>query len=179
MIKNPRLHITWAKAFGEIYCHHASLHIPYTGSSLFPPELIQVGITVRTNIVSNDKINGHYDNRFECYLPCRVVDDVITVQLNSTSIVENISMNSWTTFKSGERKSIKSFPIDMSYRIADGEKIILPFAPEKGKTPVLVCEHSFDQLTDTDMQDNILEFDSSNPECISVISEKNYKKSIA
>ena len=74
-----RLDITWAKAFDEVYCHHASLFIPFVQESLFDaPELVKIGVTVRYNTVKGRKIISTSCSDFQEFLPCAQTDGVLS-----------------------------------------------------------------------------------------------------
>ncbi len=147
---NHSLNITWGKAFGEIYCHHASLTIPYKGMSLFNPEIVQISLTVRTNNIEKGVISGYSDKTIRNYLPCSPVNDGLIVPLNSTPIIDAISLNSWTSLKGGDRGTLKEFPICIAYKIAEDEEIVLPFNHVKGEIPYILSEPQFVGMKDGD-----------------------------
>ncbi len=144
------LNITWGKAFGEIYCHHASLTAPYDEMSLFTPDIVQVSLTVRTNNIEKGTISGYSDKTIKNYLPCYSVNGGLIVPLNSTPIIDGISLNSWTSLKGGDRGTLKEFPICIAYKIADKEEIVLPFDHVKGEIPYILSEPQFVGMNDDD-----------------------------
>lgn len=146
-MKKSRLHITWAKGLGEIYCHHASLFIPYT---LLIPKIVHVGVTIRTNIIDDKKIINYFDRSSAFYLPCESTEGGIIIPLNSPIIIDGISLNLWTKLKEGERGTLKAFPINMFYKIREEPKVFLPFNHEKEKTPYLISESDFVNMKDGD-----------------------------
>lgn len=142
-----RLDITWAKAFDEVYCHHASLFIPYTPDSLFDtPELVKIGVTARYNTVKGRKVLSSSYSDFQKFLPCAPAGGGIIVQLNSAQLIDAISLNSWTSLKNGSRGTQKEFPIRIFYTIEDNESVELPFKADS--TPYLVAEDQLSGLAD-------------------------------
>ena len=157
MQDKPSLHITWAKAFGEIYCHHATLFIP-SRASLFCPETICVGITVRNNIVTKGEVTSSFDTREQNYLPCSPVDGGLEVPLNSTPIIEALSLNSWTKLKGNVRGTQKMYPLNMFYISETDGTQLLPFNTEEAVTPYMMSEHLFRSMKDGDKVESIISF---------------------
>ncbi len=155
----PALHITWSKAFGEVYCHHASLFIPFNLNTLFPPEIVRVGVTIRANNLDKGKIYGYSDKDMVNFLPCKYVEGGLNIPLNSTLIVDGISLNVWTSLRGGDRGTLKEFPIRLTYQIGDDEVCELPFDPICVKTPYLYSEKHFTKLYDGDKVDVTIYFD--------------------
>lgn len=153
MNSNHLLAITWAKAFDEVYCHHASLFIPYPKDSGIYPEIIKIGFSLRTNIIEKKKIVSFYDIRKDFYLMPQAVDEGLTINLNSTPIVEALALNLWTTVKDNKRGSLKEFPTYLFYQIDDMEEVSLPFSQIKGGTPYLYSESNFAEMNNGDMID--------------------------
>jgi len=149
-MSNHSLNITWGKAFGEIYCHHASLTIPYKGTSLFNPDIVKICLTIRTNNIEKGIVSGFSDKTIEKYLPCSPANDGLVAHLNSTPIIDGISLNSWTSLKGGDRGTLKEFPICLAYKIADQEEIDLPFDHVKGEIPYIMSEPQFIGMNDGD-----------------------------
>lgn len=147
---NVKLNITWGKAFGEIYCHHASLCIPYKNDNLFSPENIRVGVTIRTNVIEKGEIVGKSDRTIANYLPCNFSDCTLVIPLNSTPIIEGISLNSWTSLKGGKKGTHKEFPISILYQIGEEDEVVIPFNHEKAETPYIISENKFSDLQDGD-----------------------------
>lgn len=160
MTKNHILSLTWAKAFGDIYCHHASLLIPYKPASIFPPQVIRIGLTIRTNMIQKGKIITHIDSTTTVYLPCELSDDGLSVALNSTAIVDGIGSDSWTSLKGGRRGTPKSYPIKLSYHIEDNDEVSYEFDTEKLRTPYLLSEENFKQLKDGEQIDVEINLDN-------------------
>lgn len=158
MTTKHALSVVWAKAFGDIYCHHASLFIPYFSTSLFPPENVLVGITVRTNIIEKGKTTKSIDSRVARFLPCKLIDGGIEVALNSSAIIDAISLNSWTSLRDGSRGKQKEFPINMFYKI-ENDEVLLTFGHNNTMTPYLICEDKFAALTDGDKIEAIIPLD--------------------
>ena len=152
------LHIVWAKAFDEIYCHHASLFIPDVSNSLFPPELVCVGVESRKKVLLKKK-KKNIDKEVSNYLPVTQFEGGLLVPLNSTQIVDAISLNSWSMFKTGKRKELKEFPTSIFYKIDSGEKITLPFNFKEKKTPYLLFESQFGDISGGDKVESKIEFD--------------------
>lgn len=154
-----RLDITWAKAFGEVYVHHASLFIPMPSDSLFLPELACVGVTKRAKILLKKKMKD-IDTRVANYLPASQTEGGILVKLNSSPIVEALGLNTWTFFKTGKRKQLKEFPVNVFYSIDGGEEKVLPFDFKELATPYLLSEHLFETLSDNEAVESKIEFKS-------------------
>lgn len=153
-----RLDITWAKAFGEAYCHHASLFIPFVQKSLFDaPELVKIGVTVRYNTVKGRKIISTSCSDFQKFLPCTQTDGGLIAQLNSSQLIDAISLNSWTSLKNGKRGTQKEFPTRIFYTIGDNITIDLPFKADA--TPYLVAEDQLSGLADGEKLDTKIYFD--------------------
>ncbi|MBJ2190583.1 MAG: hypothetical protein JFT10_07005 [Muribaculaceae bacterium] len=152
MEMNTSLRITWAKAFGEIYCHHASLFIPYT-VSLFSPEVVLVGVKVRNNMISKSVVVRSFDTVFQNYLPCSIIDGALDIPLKSTPIIEALSLNSWTKLKGKLRGTQKEYPLNMFYRIDSEEPVVLTFSSLNGETPYTMSEHLFSTMKDGDTVD--------------------------
>ena len=142
-----RLDITWAKAFDEVYCHHASLFIPFA-SELFvdAPLLVQVGVRVRYNTVKGRKIISATYSDFKNYLPCVQQDGGLIVPINSSQLIDAISLNTWTSLKNGKRGTLKEFPTRLFYLIGENYKVELPFNTDT--TPYLFFEKQFSELVD-------------------------------
>lgn len=155
----PTLHITWGKAFGEIYCHHASLFIPYVSGSLFSPDIILVGVTVRANNIEKGEINGYSDKEIINYLPCNHVEGGLHIPLNSTPIIDGISLNSWTSLKNGERGAHKEFPIRLIYQVGTDEVNELPFNHSASQTPYILSEKHFSNIKDGEKVDVTINLD--------------------
>lgn len=160
MNKQHILNLTWAKAFGEIYCHHASLFIPYDSTSLFSPEIISIGVTVRTNLIEKRKIASSFDKRQSHYLPCNTVEGGIVVPLNSSEIIEELSLNSWTSLKDSSRSIQKKFPINIYYKLEpEADEVILPFDHLNAGTPYMIDEPKFLKMSDGDKIDSTIVFE--------------------
>lgn len=157
-MKQHHLNITWGKAYGESYCHHSSIFIPYQSLSLFSPEIIHIGVTVRTNIIEKGKITRSIDKRIAYYLPCVNVDGGLNVPLNSSQIIEALCLNSWTSLKDNIRGSQKEFPINMFYKLEDSDDVILPFDYEHAGTPYMAIESKLADMADGDKIDSIITF---------------------
>ena len=148
MSTHTKLHITWAKAFNEVYCHHASLEIPYHSSSLFPPETIKIGLSIRRNNIVKKVVQSSYDSLVYFYLPCILSNDSILVPLNAEYIVSAIELNSWSKLRSGKRAAPKSYLLALSYELPGGQEFTYTF--ETGHTPYLECESRFETMVDGD-----------------------------
>lgn len=162
------IHITWAKAFDEIYCHHASLFIPYVATSLFPPEIVCVGVTVRLNNIKKGKVISSYDRTDYCYLPCLQVEGGLSVPIDSTKLIDDLSLNIWTTLKHGKRGSLKVFPLSIFYQILGEDKITILFNHIQAKTPYLISEPEFDGMNDGDKVEVDLKYDENIQETVKV-----------
>lgn len=155
----PTLYITWSKAFGEIYCHHAELFIPYVSSSLFSPDIVRVGVTVRFNNIEKGEIIGYSDKDIVNYLPCNPVDGGLQIPLNSTPIIEGLSLNTWTSLKNGERGAHKEFPLHLTYQVGTDDIKKLAFNHNASQTPYILGEKHFAKLKDGENVDVIINFD--------------------
>lgn len=156
---NHILHITWGKAFGEIYCHHASLTIPYDEISLFTPEIVRISLSIRTNNIEKGTITGHSDKTVTNFLPCKSINGGLLIPLNSTPIIDGLSLNSWTSLKGGERGTMKEFPISISYKMGDFPEIVLTFNHEKSETPYIISEPKFVDMKDGDKVEVTIKLD--------------------
>lgn len=156
---NHILNIVWGKAFGEIYCHHASLTIPYEEMTLFHPNIVQVKVTVRTNIIEKGLISGHFDKTVTNYLPCTPVQGGLFIPLNSTPIIEGISLNSWTSLKGGDRGTLKEFPTCISYKVEDNEEVSLQFNHDEEKIPYMISEPKFVGMKDGEQVEITIKLD--------------------
>ena len=161
MTSYPKLLITWAKAFNDVYCHHASLEIPYHGSSLFPPETIKIGLSIRSNNIVKSVVKSFYDNHVYFYLPCVVSQYSLAVPLNAEDIVSALELNSWSMLRSGKRAAPKSYLLALSYVLPDREEISYTFEAEH--TPYMECEHRFMTMADGDYLSAEIEFSSEDP----------------
>ena len=158
MNNKPILNITWAKAFGEVYCHHASLFIPHTSSSLFAPEVVCVGATIRTTIIEKGKVQSSSDKPIAYYLPCKSVEGGLEVPINSATLIECIGLNSWTSLKNGARGALKEFPLNLFYQLEEYPMVTLPFEHENNGTPYLLHEDKIEQLKDGEKIDLTITF---------------------
>lgn len=147
------LSITWGKAFDEIYCHHASLSIPYHPDSLFAPEYVRIGITIRTNIIKKKKIDKSLDAQISKYLPCALSGQSLIVALNDTAIVDALCLNSWSSLKNNKRGTPKQIPVNISYSIDGIEEFVLPFDIGNNGTPYLMFEKEFESMANGDKID--------------------------
>lgn len=153
-----RLDTTWAKAFDEIYCHHASLFIPYRPESLFDiPDIIMIGVTVRYNNVKKRKIISTSCSDFQNFLPCHNANGGLIVPINSAKLIDALSINSWTSLKGGKRGTQKEFPTRIFYVIGDKDPVSLPF--ETDATPYLAAENKFSNIVDDKTVDTSIIFD--------------------
>lgn len=153
-----RLDITWARAFGEIYCYHASLVIPFIPKSLFDaPELVKIGVTVCGNTVKGKKIISTSCSDIQYFLPCVQTEEGLIVQINSAPLIDAISLNSWTTLKDGKRGTQKEYPTHIFYSINENEPVVLPFST--GSTPYLAAEEQISGLADGKTLDTTIYFD--------------------
>lgn len=158
-MKRHQLNLTWSKAYGEPYCHHASLFIPFQSLSLFSPEIINIGVTVRKNIIEKGKITKSIDKQIAYYLPCVNVDGGLNVPLNSSQIIEALCLNLWTSLKDNVRGSQKEFPINIFYKLEDYDDVILPFDYDNAGTPYMVIESKLADMAEGDKIDSIITFD--------------------
>ncbi len=158
MNRKHYLQISWAKAFDEIYVHHASLFIPVASGSLFPPEYIQFGVNKRAKILHKKKMKD-IDTRVTNYLPVSQIEDGLLVQLNSSPIIEALGLNTWTFFKTGKRNQLKEFPVNLFYSIDGGEEITLPFNLKEKGIPYLLFEREFGDLENGAMVETKIVFD--------------------
>lgn len=162
-MKNHSLNITWGKAFGEAYCHHASFIIPYNEVSLFTPKIVRVGVTIRCNMIKKQKVVNYIDKRIWNCLPCLIKDGAIEVLLNSSQILEALSLNSWTSLKDNVRGTQKEFPINIFYNLEDTGEIILPFDYDHAGTPYMIMEPKLVDMADGDKIDSAISFNSNFP----------------
>ena len=114
LTNSPSLIITWAKAFGDVYCHHASLFIPTFVKSLFTPEIVKVSVRIRLNTIEKGEVKSFSDKTISRFLPVKFENESMLIPLNSTEILECLCENEWTTLKGGKRGAPKSFPLSIS-----------------------------------------------------------------
>ena len=81
-------------------------------------------------------------------MPCEFNETGLCVPLNSTEIIDGLSLNSWTTFKNKVRGVIKEFAIGLSYKIEDNPEVSFSFIKDEIKTPFLISEQYFTELND-------------------------------
>ena len=153
MYTRPFLRITWAKAFDEVYCHHASLFVPRESQSLFPPEVVRIGVVARTNIVEDKKVKSYYNQTESCYLPCDIVADGFDVLITSTSLIDKICLDSWTTLKNKARGIHKQFPTAIFYQIHGEPQRVFPIDFENWNTPYLLSEPKILELKEGEKVD--------------------------
>lgn len=158
MKPNPILKITWGKAFDEIYGHHASLFIPYESQSLFPPETVWVGVTIRTNEIIKKKIASYSESTFSYHLKCEILADGISVPLNSSQLLDGICVDSWTILKDGIRGTHKQFPVSIFYSIPGEIPVTINFDHENSDTPFLKSEPKLKGLQNGDTIDVSINF---------------------
>lgn len=170
-----RLDITWAKAFGEAYCHHASLFIPFVQESLFDaPEIIKVGITVYSTSFKREREDGispktgrkikwkvtkieHHDVTHK-YFPCSIVDGGLLVSLNSAPLIEALGLNRWTTLGDGSDGYHKEFPEKIFYTIGVEDTVEITFDYERGNTPYLANKSKISKIKDGETIDTVMFF---------------------
>lgn len=146
-MENHKLRLKWSKAFGELYCWDAALYIPYQHHSLFPPEYIRVGVTMRSNDIKEGKVMGHYDRTVDRYLPCKVGDTHLELLLAHPSLIDGLSLDGWTSAKK-KGNVLKDFPVSMFYQLPDEDVITLPFDYESQRTPFLISKPLISNLKD-------------------------------
>lgn len=146
-MENHKLRLKWSKAFGELYCWDASLIIPYSNASLFPPEYVRVGVTVRSNDIKKGNVLDHYDRSVVRYLPCLVKDEYIELPLAHPSLIDGLSLDGWTSAKK-KGNVLKDFPVSMFYQLPDEDVVTLPFDYENLLTPFLISKPLISNLKD-------------------------------
>lgn len=152
--------ITWAKAFGEVYCHHATLFIAFFSDTLFTPYIVRVGVRSRNNMIEKGVIANSSEKQVAYYLPCTYKQDMMIVPLNSTQIIDNLSLDSWSTLKDGSRGAHKEYPLSLFYRFDDSsDDINHLFKHEENLTPFLLSEKYFNRLKDGEQVDVTIVFD--------------------
>lgn len=153
------LQLVWGKAFDEIYCHHATLEVAYTASSLFSPELAKVSVLIRSNTIEKGKVSSFSDKKLTRYLPCAANNSSLTIPLNSTEILDALCENGWTKLKTGDRGAPKSFPLSMDVEIESELIQSLKFNHETGKYPYTLCESHFSTLKNGETIETIIDFE--------------------
>lgn len=146
---SPKLKITWAKAFNEIYCHHASLYIPFISDSLFSPELVKITVHVRENIIEKGGITGFVAKSISRFFPIMYENNYIKIDLKTPEILDSLCENGWTRLKSGERGLPKSFPLSIESSIDGKEPAIFDFKYELGLYPFTICENFLNDLQES------------------------------
>lgn len=153
LTNSPSLIITWAKAFGDVYCHHASLFIPTFVKSLFTPEIVKVSVRIRLNTIEKGEVKSFSDKTISRFLPVKFENQSMLIPLNSTEILECLCENEWTTLKGGKRGAPKSFPLSISVSSEGINPMDYSFLSDKGQFPFTICEGVFDDLNDSDKVD--------------------------
>lgn len=148
---NPacELLISWAKAFDEIYCHHAYLKLPFDANNNDLDEVAKVSLKIRLNIIENGEISSHWDKTISRFLPVKKEEDNIIVPIDSIDILDGLCENGWTTLKGGKRGAPKSFPLSISVTFEknkDSDNTDFPFLHTEGKFPYTICEQFFNDL---------------------------------
>ena len=153
LTNSPSLNITWGKAFGDVYCHHASLFIPTFVESLFTPEIVKVSVRIRLNTIEKGEVKSFSDKTISRFLPVKFENQSMLIPLNSTEILECLCENGWTTLKGGKRGAPKSFPLSISVSSEGINPMDYSFLSDKGQFPFTICEGVFDALNDSDKVD--------------------------
>lgn len=146
-MENHKLRLKWSRAFGELYIWDASLIIPYSNISLFPPEYIMVGVTMRSNDIEKGNVLRHYDRSVERFLPCQIKDEHIELPLAHPSLIDGLSLDGWTSAKK-KGNVLKDFPVSMFYQLPDEDVVTLPFDYENLLTPFLISKPLISNLKD-------------------------------
>lgn len=142
------LEITWAKSFGEVYCHHASVWFKGSQNSLFAGNLAKVSLKLRQNMIEKGVIKSFTDKVITKYLPSRNTLDRVMVELNDPSILDALCENGWTSLKGGKRGAPKSFPLSLSVEIEGYDPVYMEFVTTKGLYPFTISEPNFPSLKD-------------------------------
>lgn len=150
LTNSPSLNITWGKAFGDVYCHHASLFIPTFVESLFTPEIVKVSVRIRLNTIEKGEVKSFSDKTISRFLRVKFENQSMLIPLNSTEILECLCENGWTTLKGGKRGAPKSFPLSISVSSEGINTMDYSFLSDKGLFPFTICEGVFDALNDSD-----------------------------
>lgn len=151
-MKHAYIEITWGKSYGDPYCHHAVLTIPSRTDSFFLPEVIQVGVTIRTNTILKKKVKSSTDTRSSFYLPYVTVPEGFSVQLNSSQLIDALSLCAWTSLNKGkERGTLKQFPVNLFYQIDTEPEVVLPFNFKNGGSPYMQAEDKLKTLADGEL----------------------------
>lgn len=144
------LDITWGKAFGEAFCRHIILTLPYESTSLFNPEIAKVTIHVRSNNIEKGRIESFSDSMVSRYLPVKFENSNMVIPLNSTEIISALCESSWTKLKTGERNVLKSFPLSFSVDLEGKNIAEFKFSYENGLYPVTLSEPYTNKLNDNE-----------------------------
>lgn len=147
IMQQPCLSIAWGKAYGNVYCHHAVLSIPYESDSLFEPEIAEINVKVRMNRIENTVIKSFTDKVISFFLPCSYKDGRCIVPLNSPELIKALCENEWTKLKDGVLGAPKSHPLSISVTLESQPVTCFEFNHADGKYPYTLCEDHFKQLS--------------------------------
>ena len=134
--------------------------LPFFSDTLFTPYIVRVGVRSRNNMIEKGVIANSSEKQVAYYLPCTYKQDMMIVPLNSTQIIDNLSLDSWSTLKDGSRGAHKEYPLSLFYRFDDSsDDINHLFKHEENLTPFLLSEKYFNRLKDGEQVDVTIVFD--------------------
>lgn len=153
------LRIVWGKAFDDVYCHHAALHIPFSPDSLFAPELAKISVCVRNNSIEKGQVVSYSDTKLTRFLPVHQEETYLTIPLNSKEILDALCENGWTKLKTKERGAPKSFPLSMEIEVESKPLKMISFRHEIGKYPYTLSEIHFPTFDNGERIETIIDFE--------------------
>lgn len=151
------LKIIWAKAFNEVYCHHASLNFPFFPVGLFPDTYFKVSVKIRQQVIEKGNVKSFSDKIVSAHLEGNYNNDnTVLIPLNSVRILDGLCENEWTSLKNGERGKTKSFPLSISVENDNKKHLEFSFHHLEGKFPFTICESEFNKLSDDEKLETII-----------------------
>ena len=155
--ESPALKIVWAKAFKEVYCHHASLTFPYVPAELFPSDYFKISVGVRQQTIDKGKVKNFNDKIISSHMPGIYEDGIVTVPLNSVQILDCLCENGWTSLKNGKRGATKSFPLSITVHNDNKKHLEFLFHHLESKFPFTICENEFNKLNNDEKLETVIE----------------------
>lgn len=153
---SPILNIVWAKAFDEIYCHHAYLTFSFIPGELLFNEYFKISVGIRQQTIEKGKVKNFTDKVVSAHIPGIYNDGKITIPLNSVKILDSLCENGWTSLKNGERGTTKSFPLYISIDHDNTNPFEYSFQHSEGKFPFTICENEFNKLNNDEKLETII-----------------------
>lgn len=139
----PFLSITWHRSEWGTYCHKAFIEFESNNNS----DVGEVTVTCKIGTVGKDKKPVYWEKREAAFLTASKTGNVVKVPLNSSKLIEAISLNDWTkSTKTKNRMLLLGRAVKLEWEYA-GEKFSYDFMPEDNYSPAMLCEHIVDSLS--------------------------------